>query len=273
MKVREIRYIKAQLAMAKIYSGEIDGKRDSTTDDAINAALLARQKALPDEWEAWSTSRKAVAYLQLLCHDRDIDAGKIDGLYGPQTESASERLDILVSTGALPRGFGDIVPIIANPNDFPIEREAALNAHYGKPCEIRRVKIPCPWTLRLDWDLKSTTNSISIHEKLGASLSKVLQQAFEVYGLEGIRAHGLDRYGGSFNCRKKRGSLAAWSSHAWGIAIDWYPSKNKLKWDSEKASLAHTDLDPWWEIWEREGWVSLGRSENRDWMHVQAAKR
>jgi hypothetical protein len=96
---------------------------------------------------------------------------------------------------------------------------------------------------------------------------------FGLYGDEGIKKHGLDRYGGSFNCRKKRGSSTAWSTHGWGISIDWFPSKNKLKWDSDKASLAHPDLDPWWEAWEKEGWLSLGRSENRDWMHVQAAKR
>ncbi len=88
-----------------------------------------------------------------------------------------------------------------------------------------------------------TTNTISIHEKLSDSLANIPQKAYEIYGTEGIRKHGLDRYGGSFNCRKKRGSLSAWSTHAW------------------------------WEILEQEGWVSLGRTEDQDWMYVQAAKR
>ena len=214
-----------------------------------------------------------MALFQLLCRDRDIDPGTIDGLYGPQTEAASDQLNILTTTGSLPRGFGDIVPIRANPHDFPIERTDALNAHYGKPCTVRLVKVPCPWQLRLDWNLGTKTRTISIHEQLADSLATVLERAYDTYGHSEIQHLGLDRYGGSYNCRKKRGSLSAWSTHAWGISIDWFPSQNKLKWNSDRASLAHEDLDPWWEIWEQEGWVSLGRSEDRDWMHVQAAKR
>ena len=228
---------------------------------------------LPENWLNWSSKRKAVACFQLICHDNEIDAGKIDGLYGPQTETASDRLKILNTTGELTRGFGDIAPIKENPHNFPIEAYESLSNYYGEPCEARLEKVTCPWVLRLDWDLTTTTRTISVHEKLSDSLSKVLYTAYEIYGNKGIRKHGLDRYGGSFNCRKKRGSLYAWSTHAWGISIDWYPSKNKLKWDSDKASLSNPDLDPWWEIWEKEGWLSLGRTENRDWMHVQAAKR
>ena len=62
------------------------------------------------------------------------------------------------------------------------------------------------------------------------------------------------------------------STHSWGIALDWYPSRNKLRWGRDRASLAAPDCDDWWRIWEAEGWVSLGRSRNFDWMHVQAAK-
>jgi hypothetical protein len=124
----------------------------------------------------------------------------------------------------------------------------------------------------LDWNLSKTTNTIAIHKDLSQSLAGILEKAYNHYGPEGIKTHGLDRYGGSYNCRRKRGS-SAWSTHAWAIAIDWYPSRNKLRWGCDKAGLAHPDLDAWWEFWEREGWMSLGRSENRDWMHVQAAKR
>ena len=133
--------------------------------------------------------------------------------------------------------------------------------------------MPCPWQLRLDWDLSSTTSTIVIHEKLSASLERILNKVLATYGREGIKKHGLDRYGGSYNCRKKRGSQEAWSCHAWGIAIDWFPSQNKMQWRSDKASLAQPSLDAWWQIWEEEGWLSLGRTEDRDWMHIQAARR
>ncbi len=273
MKRSEIRLIQKYLSQVDLYHAEIDGKKGPKTDRAIEAALWQRAGDLPEGWTSWPKKRKAVAYLQILCHDRDIEVGEIDGLYGPQTESASEILRELESTGTIRRGFGDIIPVVANPHGFPLETYETLCDHYGKPCKVRRVNVPCPWPLRLDWDLSTTTNSISIHENLAESLEQILKQVFETFGSERIKQFGLDRYGGSYNCRKKRGSRNAWSTHSWGIAIDWYPSRNKLKWRSDRASLAGPELDPWWEIWEKEGWVSLGRTEDRDWMHVQAAKR
>ena len=273
MKESDIRVVQKYLADENLYNGDIDGKRGKNTNRAIQKALEKRAAELPDDWNDWPENRKAVAYLQLLCHDNDIDSGKTDGLYGPQTESAADRLKVLRTKGSLPRGFGDIVPVIANPYGFPVERYEILCDYYGEPCNVKLKKVTCPWKLRLDWEPESTTTTISIHEKLSDSLGNILEKVYEVYGPEEIAKYGLDRYGGSFNCRKKRGSLSSWSSHAWGIAINWYPSRNKLKWDADKASLAHPDLDTWWEIWENEGWISLGRNENRDWMHIQAAKR
>jgi hypothetical protein len=60
--------------------------------------------------------------------------------------------------------------------------------------------------------------------------------------------------------------------HSWGIAIDYDPNRNKLRWGAEKAVFAREEYKPWWEFWEEEGWISLGRSRNFDWMHVQAAR-
>ena len=88
MKVSEIRLIQKYLANDNLYNGILDGKRGPKTNIAIEAALAKRSSDLPDAWMGWSSKRKAVAYLQLLCQDSDIDSGRIDGLYGPQTESA-----------------------------------------------------------------------------------------------------------------------------------------------------------------------------------------
>ena len=63
-----------------------------------------------------------------------------------------------------------------------------------------------------------------------------------------------------------------WSTHAWGIAIDYDPDRNQLKWGRDRAAFARPEYDAWWRLWEEEGWVSLGRTRNYDWMHVQAAK-
>jgi len=60
--------------------------------------------------------------------------------------------------------------------------------------------------------------------------------------------------------------------HAWGIALDYFPAKNRLKWHQDKALFARPAYDAWWEIWEDEGWVGLGRVRDFDWMHIQAVR-
>ena len=277
IQASDIKLIQKELKEAGLYDGAIDGKRETGMDAGIHKALTTRTNKLPNDWETWNSKRKMVALIQLVSHENEIDAGVVDGFFGPTTENAADLLRVLIRDGALPRPFSDIKPIHANPHGFPFQSEAEITAFYG-PHGIRGqrrpplVKVPCPWTLTLDWEPFSKRGHIFIHEKLADSLAGILQTAFNHYGQEGIKKHGLDRFGGDYNPRKIRGGNT-WSTHAWGISIDWFPSRNKLKWRSFSASLAHPDLDFWWELWEKEGWVSLGRTEDRDWMHVQAAKR
>ena len=63
-----------------------------------------------------------------------------------------------------------------------------------------------------------------------------------------------------------------WSMHSWGIAIDFDPDRNQMQWGRDKARLAKPDLETFWRIWEEEGAVSLGRTRNFDWMHVQFSR-
>ncbi len=102
-------------------------------------------------------------------------------------------------------------------------------------------------------------------------LERILYQVHRHYGTDGIRDLRLDLYGGGFNMREKRGGTSL-STHAWGIAFDFDPGRNKLRWDRSRAAFAGPAYEPWWGFWEAEGWVSLGRSKNYDWMHVQAAR-
>ncbi|MBR9793639.1 MAG: M15 family peptidase [Gammaproteobacteria bacterium] len=274
MKQSELKLVQSELKSKGYYSGGVDGLSGPKTRAAVHQFLSDNTGQLSAErWTEWNNARKRVAALQLLALQNQLDVGPVDGLHGPQTESAATLLQQLLTQGAIARQFSDIIPVRENPHQFPLENEAELNAFYGQPGSIELVRVECPWLLRLDWDLSTTTRVIAIHEKLSESLEKVLSEVYEHYGDAGIQQHGLNRYGGSYNHRKKRGSATAWSTHAWGIAIDWFPSQNKLSWRSNRASLADPALDFWWQSWEREGWLSLGRSEDRDWMHVQAAKR
>lgn len=273
MKISETKLLQKYLKKENFYHGKIDGAFGPISHQALLQALEQRSSLLKDGWNSWSKRRQTVAYLQIIAQEAHIDAGVIDGYYGPQTANASERLRQLEEDGLLQRGFDDIIVTERNPHHFPMEKFELLNNYYGPPCEAEIVYVSTPWKLRLDWNLNASTSKIAIHKKLAPSLEKIVTSVFDTYGLDGIKEHGLDRYGGSYNCRKKRGSSHTWSTHSWGIAIDWFPSKNALRVDDRTASLAQEDLDPWWKIWEDEGWLSLGRKENRDWMHIQAAKR
>ena len=99
----------------------------------------------------------------------------------------------------------------------------------------------------------------------------MLTQVRDRYGEERIRELRLDRWGGCLNVRPKRVGTE-WSTHSWGIAIDFDPDQNQLRWGRDRAVFAQPEYEPWWEVWEKEGWVSLGRSSNFDWMHIQAAR-
>ncbi|MCF8078467.1 MAG: hypothetical protein K9K88_04215 [Desulfobacterales bacterium] len=61
-----------------------------------------------------------------------------------------------------------------------------------------------------------------------------------------------------------------------GIPEKWPKTRKAvafiLKWGRDRAHFARTEYDAWWRLWEEEGWVSLGRQRNFDWMHVQAAQ-
>ena len=106
----------------------------------------------------------------------------------------------------------------------------------------------------------------------GRQLQRMRLIVLAHYGPDGVRELRLDRYGGCFNPRKKRGGTS-WSTHAWAIALDFDPERNRLQWGRERAAFARPEYHRWWELWEEEGWVSLGRVANFDWMHVQAARR
>lgn len=266
-----VRALQQILSEAGHYDGEVDGLRGPRTDAAVTAFLDARPEATTSAPAGWGAKRRAIAALQLACTEREIDAGPADGLWGPRTDAAVEALVESLATGRPPSLWRDLPPSDANPHGWPRETEAELRAFFGAPCEVPLVRVTCPWRLALDWDRRSTTGSISCHRDVAESLERVLNRVHEHYGDERIRDLDLHLYGGSYNCRRmRRGS--SWSTHAWGIAIDWMPSSNKLDWGRDRAVLAGPDYDAWWDIWEAEGWLSLGRHRNFDWMHVQAAR-
>ena len=271
MTKKAIKIIQEYLKKEGLYSAEIDGICGSKTLKALDDVLESKYAELPRDWRTWSKNHKLAAYLQLICKDHDIEVGPIDGYWGQRTDFAYDSLLYFRQYGSLPEPWRDIDVSVSNPNNWPMEKDAALVRFYGNVGENLTL-VEVPYTHRLSWDKKVKLNRYTCHEKVHDSLQRVLGRVLDHYGEEKIKELRLDLFGGCFNKRRKRGGTS-WSAHAWGIALDYDPDHNRLKWGRDRAVFASHEYNKWWELWEEEGWLSLGRVANYDWMHIQAARR
>ncbi len=137
--------------------------------------------------------------------------------------------------------------------------------------------------MTLAWDRFVPITRFSINNRCHDSALRVLERIAEHYSPAEIIEHGFNLFAGCYNKRRMRGG-SSWSMHAWGIAIDFDSARNRFRWGYDakldandewgtngKPYLARPECDKFWEFWEDEGWLSLGRARNYDWMHVQAA--
>lgn len=250
---------------------------EDATHNAILDDLLIKQSQLSPEHSSailsGSNNRRLAAFIQLLAGDAGIDAGLVDGFWGPQTQFAFDSLLYLEEHGLLPPEWRDQPVPDNNPNGWPGQAEAGLTAFFGQPADESQLSLlDVPYGHRLAWDLSTRVHRIRCHVKVKDSLERVLHKVLAYYGEARIRELRLDRFGGCYNPRRMRGG-SSWSTHAWGIALDYDPDNNRLNWGRDRATFARPEYDAWWSFWEEEGWVSLGRAANYDWMHVQAARR
>ena len=258
-----IRFIQAQLNALGLNAGRVDGVAGNKTFSAI--------AKIPQIPSSWGKKRKLIAFIQWLSKEHDIDSGTLDGYWGPQTEFAYETLQEKLETGQLPDPWRPEELSRANPNQWPVQTpQKEIVKRYGQPGK-NQTYIQVPYPHRLAWKLETTISRFQCHEEVHDSLLRVLNRVLAAYGKDEIKRLRLDLWGGCLNVRKMRGGTR-WSMHSWGIALDYDPTRNKLKWGRDKASFARPEYDDWWRLWEEEGWVSLGRQRNFDWMHVQAAR-
>ena len=153
-------------------------------------------------------------------------------------------------------------------NNWPSQDYKSMVKFYGNVGE-NQTSIVLPYTMKLDWDLKTSIKKMTCHEKVAPSLIRIFTKIKDTYGDDISKLH-LDLFGGCLNVRKKRGG-STWSIHSWGAAVDLSPDRNQLKWGKDKAEFAKPVYDKFWKIVEDEGWTSLGRKCNFDWMHFQSA--
>ena len=273
MLKRAVIVVQGHLKGLGLFNGAADGTVTPAFDAAVLAALTARQAEIPAGALGFPPRRRAVILFQLICKGRGIACDPVDGFWGPVTQEAHDQLVHLLDRGSLPRPWRDDEPSDANPQNWPRDtgNQAAMRAFYGPPGAPPITRVRVPWTLRLAWNKSQRVTHIGCHAKVAASLERVLQAVHTHYGEAELKRLRLDLFGGCFANRKKRGGTT-WSTHAWAVAIDWDPERNPLNWGRDRASLDAPAYDFWWHTWEAEGWVSLGRSRNFDWMHVQAAR-
>ncbi len=218
--------------------------------------------------------------------------GVVDGLYGDLSLAAVrnfQRIHRLKQDGVVgpitwKELFPDLIPdreikvkppapIIhpATPPGFksPWPRQQDVGDFYGT-MGANLVMMELPYPMKLAWNKRTIIHKFSIHKKVMNSAFECLAEIEMAYGKD-IPKLGLDIFGGCLNVRKMRGGTN-WSMHSWAIAIDFDPENNLLQEDHTKARFAKPEYIPFWEIWERHGWLSLGRTRDYDWMHVQAAQ-
>ena len=145
---------------------------------------------------------------------------------------------------------------------------------YGKPNETGEgylTTILLPYPMKLAWDLDTKVSKMRCHKLAAEAFENVFNDLLAHYGLKEIERLGIDLFGGCFNYRKMRGG-SEWSTHAWGIAVDLDPARNKLKETAKTARFARPEYQPMIDIFYNNGFISLGIEKNYDWQHFQLRK-
>ena len=154
---------------------------------------------------------------------------------------------------------------------WPKQTEKEMNLFFG-PIGANHIAIIVPerYPMKL-YNGPEPYKRIVVNKKIAEPVSRVLNKVLEHYGPDKLNNSGMDLFFGCYNPRRMRGG-SLWSIHAWAAALDFDAAYNPLKWGKDRARLAKPFYDKWWELWENEGGVSLGRARNFDWMHVQFAR-
>lgn len=268
----DIKTIQKVLKNKLLYQGRIDGIAGPKTRAAVKSGLA--QFTGGAKWSVWPPRRQRIAFMQYHFESLGIETGKVDGYIGPQTLYAFEQWQHFKRTGKMPELWrddvkpeDDIEPS-REAMDFPRYRD--LTKFYGKRGENQAMLIP-PYPMKIAWNLRQSVTRFSIHEKCHDSAERVLNRVAAHYSPEDIVKYGFNLFGGCLNVRRMRGG-SSWSTHSWAIAIDFDPIRNQYKWGRDRAYFDDPACEQFWKFWEQEGWLSLGRARNYDWMHVQAAR-
>jgi hypothetical protein len=176
-----------------------------------------------------------------------------DGFWGPKSVAACQRY----LRAAMP-----------NPNPWPKQDQKSLTAFYGPAGNVRMATIGVPYKMYL-YNGPANVVKISVHEKLAASLERILKELGKRYKTDEARTEsGVNRFFGVYANRAMRGGSLP-SLHARAAAIDLDANRNGLH--AHWPSRARMPLEVM-EIFAREGWLAAGAFWSRDAMHFQATQ-
>lgn len=260
--------IQSHLRDMGFYRGPVDGKAGTQTRMAISAALekYAPTHRIPDG----NGSRLLIGAEQMIMKQiGGLAVGPIDGIAGALTTKARThwangpwRASIMQ---ALP---GDERMPLMVKNTWPKQSEMA--AYFGAP-GTNQTMFYSPYPLRLYDANGPHITRFQCNNKVRDSLGIVLSRVLADYGYDAIQDLRLDVFSGCLNVRPMRGGKTL-STHAYGAAVDWDANRNALKSDHTRAAFAKPAYERWWAAWTAQGWLSLGKARDFDWMHVQAAR-
>ena len=268
----DLREIQTVAKTSGLYTRKIDGLWGPLTKAAC-VALVLEQRV---DGRAWPQGRLTIGAGQAICRALGIDAGLVDGFLGPQTRFAFEVYAARKANGGAP-----VRAVVAwRDTPAPTARPPAAATQWPTQANVPKffgavgtgqVTLTLPYPMKLAWDTKTEVARTSCHRLVAPAFGRVFQRTLDHYGIEQIRKLRLDLFGGCLNVRRMRGG-SSWSMHSWGIAIDLDPDRNGLNTKSPAAAFSGRAYDPFWSFVEAEGFVSLGRARNYDWMHFQAAR-
>lgn len=140
---------------------------------------------------------------------------------------------------------------------------------YGQPIDdTYLVDTILPFQMYFSWDPSYWIGKFKVHKKIKDNVEAAFHCIYEHYGLEEIIRLKINEWGGCHNDRKMRGSNK-WSRHAWGIAIDLFPTKNGLRTKAPDAAFSHKEYRPLIDIMYEHNFINYGVEKGYDWMHFE----
>lgn len=135
-------------------------------------------------------------------------------------------------------------PAHAQPNPPPRPHgEAQIRATFGAACNGNANAHATTWP-RGAWDGSGRAVTVRNHSRLAKPVNTA-RWMVSAFDQEGALHYGI----GGYNCRRKSGGSSAWSTHAWGIAVD----TNTLCNPQGRST------------WNGAGYNGPGRCDGRNW--------